>query len=71
MVGLEGDEPGNLAQILSNLETRRDEQFLIVEIQARRDQDTSGAERDLQAIEDELTALRIRIKGADAGQEQS
>jgi hypothetical protein len=71
MAGLEADAPGNLAQTLSDLEARRDEQFLVVETQARRDQDTSEAERDLRAIEDELALLGARIKAGDTGQRQS
>ena len=71
MAGLEADAPGNLAQTLSDLEARRDEQFLVVETQARRDQDTSEAERDLRATEDELALLSARIKAGDTGQRQS
>ena len=58
-----GDGGTALQSLLQALQENLNEQLLILETQARRDQDTSMTEEAVQQIEREIADLRIRIRG--------
>ena len=60
MTGSAEDRLDALEARIAALEARRAEQVLLVENEARCDQDTTEAERGLRGIEEALAALRVR-----------
>ena len=60
MAGSAEDRLGERDRRIAELEARRADQLALIETEARRDQDTTECEKALQAIEDELAALRTR-----------